>query len=196
MTLLMDVDGVIVRGAIGGGHWSDGLNEHFDFDAACLRKHFFSKHWARVVIGQADAIPCLKQALNEIGSKATAQQVQAFWFQTDASLNRDVLDWIDRQRHTGRRVLLATNQDHDRAAYLMKVLGLEQHCDGIYHSAALGMAKPNRGFFDAIQQTEGKPPAQLTLIDDTAANVAAAMDAGWRAVHFTDAGDLTEAVLG
>ena len=32
---------------------------------------------------------------------------------------------------------------------------------------------------------EGEPPETLLLIDDTAENVSAARQAGWRAVHWT-----------
>ncbi len=191
MTLLVDVDGVIITGSVAGdAHWSDGLATQFDFDAAALREHFFDPFWADVVTGRKAAPSCLARALDQIGSTATAAQVQDYWFATDARINAAVLDWIDDRRRDGWTVKLATNQDHDRAAYLMTDLGLNAHVDGIYHSARLGCAKPDPAFFDAIAQAEGKPPRGLTLIDDTNANVTAARTAGWRAIVYRQPADL------
>ncbi|MEN9010527.1 MAG: HAD-IA family hydrolase [Yoonia sp.] len=192
MTILVDVDGVLIAGELGGGHWSERLADRFNFTATDLDDSFFGKHWSEIVVGKQPALPLLQQALDEIGAEAGAKEVQDFWFSTDAQKNESVLDWVKTQRRDGHRVLLATNQDHDRAAYIMNVLGLRHYCDGIYYSAALGFAKPDPHFYRAVQMAENKPPEHLILIDDTKENVAAALKEAWRAHHFKHADDLIE----
>jgi putative hydrolase of the HAD superfamily len=96
-----------------------------------------------------------------------------------------MIKWVGCQRQCGSRVMLATNQDHERAQYLMHNRGLRDHADGIYHSAALGVAKPELMFFNEIATRERRDASQLILIDVTAANVDAARQAGWRAIHYT-----------
>ena len=71
-----------------------------------------------------------------------------------------------------------------RADYLMKVMGLENHVDGIFYSAAVGHRKPMREFFAHATKTIACAPSSITLIDDTEENVLAARAYGWNAVHW------------
>jgi putative hydrolase of the HAD superfamily len=76
----------------------------------------------------------------------------------------------------------------------MEVVGLRSHVDGCYYSAALGSRKPHRAFFEAIQAQIDVPPSDLLLVDDSKDNVAAAISAGWSAVHWTPAKRLTDII--
>ena len=80
---------------------------------------------------------------------------------------------------------LATNQEHLRAAYLMDTVGLAEHVDGIFYSARLGAKKPQMEFFAKVQAAVGLRGDDLLLIDDSLHNVEAALQAGWRALHWT-----------
>ena len=55
-----------------------------------------------------------------------------------------------------------------------------------YASHLLHAAKPDRAFYDAINQAEGVAPADALFIDDLEQNVDAARQAGLQALHFTD----------
>ncbi len=183
--LLIDVDGVVVTGRIpDGAHWFTDLHNDFDFDKSSLITHFFTPFWADIVTGRDALLPRLEEALAKMGSNTKATYLRDYWFSKHARLNQKVLDWIRAKRDAGHRIMLATNQDHSRADYLMNTLRLNAYCDGIYYSAALGVAKPNPAFFQSICQAEGTAPGDLTLIDDTIANVEAAKAFGCKAHHY------------
>ncbi len=190
--LLIDVDGVVVTTK---PHWFADLQQDFGFDKSALREHFFAPFWPYIVTGRDDLLPRLEQALKAMNSNVKASDLRDYWFSKDATLNRDMLDWIAKRRQDGHRVMLATNQDHSRAMYLMNNVGLEAHCDGIYYSAAPGIAKPNPLFFKHISEHENREASDLILIDDTLQNVTAARVAGWQAHHFTGVAQLTTAMV-
>ena len=184
--LLVDVDGVLILGRNADrSHWATDLRRAFGFDKAALREHFFQPYWADIVTGKDELMPRLIQALQAMGSTANAADLRDYWFANDALLNEKLLTWLDRKRNDGYRIMLATNQEHERANYLVEALGLGAYCDGIHYSAALGVAKPNALFFQEISKREDRPPRDLIFIDDTPANVDAARRAGLRAVHYT-----------
>jgi putative hydrolase of the HAD superfamily len=105
-----------------------------------------------------------------------------------------VLSTVKRYRDRGLSVFLATNQEHLRADYLMRQVGLGAHVDGIIYSAALGHRKPSAEFFERAAAIAAAAPENIVLVDDTLANVEAARQAGWSAVHWTGNGSLDEAL--
>lgn len=91
-------------------------------------------------------------------------------------------------RARGVAVHLATNQEHLRAAWLRARFAGQ--VDGVWYSAALGARKPEAAFFARAAAGAGLAPAQVLLVDDTAANVVAARQAGWHGVVWTGAARL------
>ena len=180
--LMLDVDGVLIRGRPEDGQpWSTTLATDLGIDAARLQTAFFRPHWAQIVTGKQGLAETLADCLPRIGAKVTAADFIAYWFARDARLDAGVLEDIATFRALGLRVILCTNQDHLRAAYLMQDLGLAAHIDGMIYSAALGARKPDPAFFNAARAQTGLPPDALLLVDDTRANITAARKAGWRA---------------
>jgi putative hydrolase of the HAD superfamily len=57
--------------------------------------------------------------------------------------------------------------------------------DGVF-SARVQCVKPERGIYELAAQRFGTPPGELLFFDDVAGNVAAALEAGWKARHFVD----------
>ena len=64
---------------------------------------------------------------------------------------------------------------------------LEDSFEGIVVSGHEGLAKPDRAIFDLFCARAGIAPDACFFIDDSAANVAGARNAGWKAHHFTGA---------
>lgn len=96
----------------------------------------------------------------------------------------------------GRDVTLLTNFAADtfvEARSLFPFLDLSR---GVTVSGEVGLIKPDLAIFALHQQTFALDPAATVFIDDNSANVAAARDAGWRAVQYRDhdalIGDLFE----
>lgn len=184
--LLVDVDGVLVRGRPADGKpWASGLEADLGLRPADLHAAFFARHWEEIVLGRAGLIDRLSEALREIAPHLTAEGLIAYWFEQDSRLDRALLDELAAERAAGREIHLATNQEHLRADFLMRTLGLAPHVDGMHYSAALGCRKPDPAFFLAVAGRLGRPPGELLLIDDTPENLEGARAAGCRAVPWT-----------
>ncbi|WP_226573346.1 HAD family hydrolase [Acuticoccus sediminis] len=195
--LMLDVDGVVVNGRPGdGGSWATDIERDLGISPDALQSVFFAPHWDAIVTGRADLGDVLEACLPALSRSVTAADVIDYWFARDSAVDEAVLGDCDALRAGGTRIALATNQDHRRAAYLMDRLGLGRHVDAMVHSAALGARKPDRAFFDAAAVSVGADPGDLVLVDDTARNVDAAREAGWRAIHWTKGVRLARLVAG
>lgn len=85
---------------------------------------------------------------------------------------------LDRQ---GYQCVIASNQDALRAQRLNKWLDDMGLQDVIrFFSCQIGLAKPDRRFYLAIQEALGKGPGDLYLFDDRVDYIEAAMSEGWQ----------------
>jgi putative hydrolase of the HAD superfamily len=194
--LMIDVDGVVVGGRPSDGRpWATDLESDLGLSFGVLRDAFFRPYWEDIVTGKADLRERLAGVLAKTAPKPTVEQVLAYWFQQDARLNVDLLKDLAILRSGGLQTYLATNQEHERAHYLMNTLGLAAHVDGCHYSAALRHRKPHVGFFQTVASRVGLPPGALLLIDDSDENVLAAIDAGWHAVRWTGDDRLIDLVI-
>jgi putative hydrolase of the HAD superfamily len=193
--LMVDVDGVIVRGRRSDGlHWSTDLEAALGLNPALLHRAFFAVEWEAIVLGQAALRDRLAAVLAAIAPTVSADRLIDYWFTTDARLDERLLADLAQARSGGLEVHLATNQEHERVHYLLNDLCLGAAIDGCHYSAALGCRKPEAPFFDAVTKRVGYAPAELLLIDDAEENVAAAKAAGWRALRWTPESVLHEAL--
>lgn len=181
---MLDVDGVLLRGRPADGlPWATGLEADLGVSPAALHQAFFAVHWAEIVVGRAGLMERLRPALAGIAPGVSAERLVAYWFAQDSRVDEGVLADVAALRARGIAVHLATNQEHLRAEWLReRFAGL---VDGVQYSACLGAKKPDRAFFALAAAAVGVPAEQLVLVDDTAANVAAARAAGWQAAPWT-----------
>jgi putative hydrolase of the HAD superfamily len=179
---MLDVDGVLLRGRPADGRpWATGLEADLGVSPEALHRGFFAVHWDEIVVGRAGLMERLVPALAGIAPGVPAERLVEYWFAQDSRVDEAVLADVAALRAAGVAVHLATNQEHLRAAWLRERFG--GLVDGVWYSAALGVKKPEAGFFAAAGA--GWPAGSVMLVDDTAANVAAARAAGWRAALWT-----------
>ncbi|HEX2885427.1 HAD-IA family hydrolase [Vineibacter terrae] len=184
--LMMDIDGVLVRGRPDDGRpWSTRLEADLGLRPDDLQRRFFVPHWDDIVLGRAGLLDHLPLVLKEIAPHLTPQQLTAYWFEQDSRLDDTLLRDLAGFRAAGMAVHLATNQEHMRAQHLMEKVGLADHIDGFHYSAALGCRKPSPDFFRCVTARVGLAPRNLVLVDDTIENVRAARATGWHAIHWT-----------
>lgn len=81
-------------------------------------------------------------------------------------------------RDAGVRCYLATNQDEHRARHMHESLGYADLFDDTFYSYEMRVAKPDPAYFRAVLERLGLPAAEVLFIDDNAANVASAREAG------------------
>lgn len=191
--LMVDVDGVLVNGRPSdGSHWATDIEVDLGVSFAGLRDAFFNPFWEEIVTGRAEIRVRLATVLAFISPTLTAEELLAYWFRNDSLVNEALLRELAVLRSKGLRVFLATNQEHERADYLMNTLGLAARVDGCCYSAAIGHRKPAAAFFDIAAARVGLDPAELLLIDDAAENVRAAQQCGWHAIQWTGRGRLSD----
>jgi putative hydrolase of the HAD superfamily len=143
--LMIDVDGVLVHGRPSDGRpWAADLEADLGIDPSDLHRAFFAPHWGDIVVGKAGLEERLGPVLSKIAPSVTARYFMEYWFERDARLDVGLLDALARYRAQGIRICLATNQEHERAAFLMRRLGLETHVDAIFYSAALATSRASR----------------------------------------------------
>ncbi|MEL7282512.1 MAG: HAD-IA family hydrolase [Pseudomonadota bacterium] len=193
--VMLDVDGVVISGHRADEElWTHHMQSDLGLDPAALVEGFFQRDWIEVVTGEKDLIPVLQTALDRMKAEVTAEALTEYWFAKDARIVEPVIEDCQRLRELGLTVILTTNQEHRRAAYLMQDLGLGKFVDGIVYSAQAGAQKPARAFFDfAMARTGARAKAHL-LVDDHLANVDAARTAGWQAHHWTSGHRLWDVV--
>ncbi len=181
--LMVDVDGVVITPPPGG--WAATMEADLGLPVEVLQAQFFKPHWDDVVLGRAGLHERLAPVLAQHAPHLTSQALAAYWFAKDANLDEILLADLAAVRAGGLPVHLATVQEHERAAYLWDVLGFRDRFDAMHYAADLGAAKPDPAFYAAIEARAGLAGGALMLIDDRAANVKAALAAGWRAALWT-----------
>jgi len=184
---MLDVDGVLVTGR----PWAGDIERDLGIAPERLQALLFRPHWAEIVIGRKDLRAVLEVCLPELAPGLSAEDFLSYWFARDSNLNQALLAECDALRRRGLRIFLATNQEHLRAADLMERLGLGQRVEGMVYSARVAAKKPERAFFDAALAISGSHAEETLLVDDSAANVAAARAAGWQAHHWTGPASLS-----
>jgi putative hydrolase of the HAD superfamily len=179
---MVDVDGVLVRSHPVG--WARDLEANLGLSPAVLHAEFLDIHWAEISVGRASLPARLGPVLERCAPHLTARDLMEYWFQRDAEVDLAVLAQLEPLRASGVALHLATNQEHERAAFLWKTFGLQDHFTAMHYSADVGWAKPDPGFFTAVTARTALAPADLTLVDDRLENVAAARQAGWGGLHW------------
>ncbi|MEO0780222.1 MAG: HAD-IA family hydrolase [Pseudomonadota bacterium] len=178
--VMLDVDGVLIAGhGTKDERWIHRLKEDLGIEPEDLVRAFFAKGWKKVVTGEDALEPALAKSLDELGSTVEVGTLIDYWFEKDARLVTSVVQDTQRLREAGFKVILTTNQEHRRAAYLMTELKLNKVADGIVYSAQAGAQKPDRAFFEYAMRQTGEAPQAHLLVDDHAVNVDGARQIGW-----------------
>jgi putative hydrolase of the HAD superfamily len=193
--LMVDVDGVLVHGRPADGlPLFTYLERDLGLSAPLLQQEFFKPYWVGIITGQEPIEPRLAEVLGRIAPHLTAEKLLDYWFENDSRLDRQLLADLARLKDEGTLLYLATNQEHRRAAYLRDVLELGALFDGMFYSAALGARKPESDFFRFATDGVGAAPHEIGFIDDLEENIAAAKEFGWKALHWTPASGLADAI--
>lgn len=185
--LALDVDGVLLDPErAGDGHWTNELERRHGITRPQLRHAFFVRSWDDIVNGRLDIESGLAAALDEIGSTVPVEDVLSCWFDADFVPVGDAVELACRAADAGCRVVLATNQEHRRAAYLGARLGAVVPLDQVIYSADLGVQKHDARFFELASQRLAVDPSDrssIVFVDDLEHNVEQARAAGWCAEH-------------
>ena len=185
VAMLWDADGVLQHLTHGLPGWAERLE-------AVGGPGFAEAVFAAEVPAMTGAEPmrdCLARVLTDFPDAGVdVEDLLRIWesFEVDA----DAVAVVEATRAAGVRCYLATNQQDHRTEYMRSVHGYDAWFDGVFYSSEVGAAKPDVAFF---QHALAKVAADLGLpaidagtvgfVDDSAANVAAALSLGIRAIR-------------
>ena len=100
------------------------------------------------------------------------------------------VDVLADLRATGVRLLALSNWSAEMFPVARERFDFLEWFEGIVISGEVGMNKPDRRIFEHLAEQFGIEPTDALFIDDSLANVDAAIAVGFRAIQFSDAAAL------
>lgn len=198
-TIFFDVDGVLIHGYHARPElrqcWDEHLERDFGIDRKLFEKEFiFGPFIGKVIIGKQDLHEALSETLPSLGYYDDPQNIIDYWLRNDANINHPLIKVVKHLKQSGHvKLLIATNQEHNRARYLMNELGFADYFDDILYSAKAGALKPEKAYFDYILEhnifENNAPPI---LFDDRRDIIDAARKIGWEAHEYVNINSLHE----
>jgi epoxide hydrolase-like predicted phosphatase len=101
-----------------------------------------------------------------------------------AKADTRMLNAVRKARESGLKTALLSNSWGNRESYAFE--HFDALFDAVVISGEVGMRKPDPGIYALAAREVGVPPQQCVFVDDIAANVRGAVDAGMVGVHHTD----------
>lgn len=180
--ILFDVDGVIIRPPY---YFSKELEKQGYNNAVEILNSFFNgEDNVRCLEGKADSKETIMPYLQKFGWKGTAEQFlrQQFRFES-RYLDKNIISLIGDLRRQGTICGLSTNQDKNRAKFLLKVLNFQNFFDKHFISCHIGFRKCNDNFWVKVIDNLTKEFLNLKLneivfFDDNQDSISAASKFG------------------
>jgi putative hydrolase of the HAD superfamily len=99
-------------------------------------------------------------------------------------LDGDMTEWLGRVQASGLKTAVLSNMHPDMASHARRSFAWLQRLDSVTLSCEVRLIKPDRAIYERCLEGLALPPDQLLFIDDREVNVAAAREAGLRALRF------------
>ncbi|MGL5010373.1 MAG: HAD family hydrolase [Paracoccaceae bacterium] len=183
-----DFDGVLNRNIVDGRFvWADDFEADTGQSLRGFTDHVFGADFDLVITGRTDLRDRVADWARQVGYGAGADALLDYWFARDALPDAGMLAMMERLAARGVRQVIATNNEARRVGYIEREMGFAARVEHVFSSGRMGVRKPDAGFFSHVVEVLAVAPGDILLIDDTAANVAAALAQGWQGFHFTEA---------
>ncbi len=177
-TVCLDMDGTVLDLRFDNMFWLDALprrwGEARGLDAqesiARLKARFDAKR------GTLDWY-CIDHWSEELGFDIAALKSE---LRAEIRYLPGAIDFLDRMRAFGKRTLLTTNAHPISLAIKKEQAGLDRHFDELVSSHEFGVPKESPEFWARLARGHGVLAASTLFVDDSAAVLAAARDAGVR----------------
>ncbi|WP_417599344.1 HAD family hydrolase [Pararhodobacter oceanensis] len=180
-----DFNGVL---NIAGDSWRAALRAELGIDPEAFEQAVFKRNRRALQIGEDDILDRLEAFVAESGFEGNAEDILEVLLEQDNAPDRELLLMIAQLDRAGVAQVMATNCDARRARFLAVEGGWAERFDAIFASGELGVAKPDAGFFQRIEEAMNLAPEELLLIDDRERNIDAADTRGWQVWHYQSGG--------
>jgi putative hydrolase of the HAD superfamily len=147
----------------------------------------FGGDWGEFDRGRLEAGPLAERIAARIGLAVDEARRLIEAIPDELQPLPDTVALLRRLRERGHALFFLSNMPAPYARHLQARDDTLRLFDGGVFSSQAGLIKPEPALFAHAAAAFGGAPAELLLIDDIAANVAAARAAGWQALLFEDA---------
>ncbi len=97
---------------------------------------------------------------------------------------------LRRCREMGKKIYILSNYADEAFAHVDGKYDFFGLCERKFVSSRLGMMKPDPRIYAHVVNETGHAPERMLFIDDSPANIEAALDAGWQGLCYNKAGKL------
>ena len=179
--MCLDMDGTVLDLRFDNLFWLEALPRRWgqarglDLRESCsrLKPRFDSKR------GTLDWY-CIDHWSEELGFDIAALK---FELRAEIRYLPGAIGFLDRMRAIGKRILLTTNAHPISLAIKKEQTGLDRHFDELISSHEFGVPKESPEFWTRMARGHGVLAASTLFVDDSAAVLAAARDAGVRWIY-------------
>ena len=188
--ILFDVDGVLVRVP---HYFSQELeNQGYPNAVKILNSFYKDDITYKCFEGKADALKNIMPFLNKIGWNDTAENYfkQQFEFESKY-LDKDFISLIQNFRNQGLKCYIGTDQEKNRAKFLLEDMNFNESFDGHFISCLIGYRKCHDNFWTNVLEKLKKEfpdikPSEIAFFDDIQDNVDVSYKYGIQSFLFTD----------
>jgi putative hydrolase of the HAD superfamily len=124
------------------------------------------------------------------------ESILRYWFESDSHIDLEMLAILQSVAATGRKNIIATNNDPLRTLFIENEMGFRTRVERIFSSGRMGCLKPDPEFFRRVTHDLGVSADRVILTDDGLPNLKAARDLGWQTHRFTGDYDSLRSRLG
>ena len=136
-------------------------------------------HW-RLSLGEADADDLAEAFAAAFGERVTPLEAEDLALTVFEAPNHALWELAARLR---ARAMVGGFSDNPR--FVDRLFPAGGFLEPMFFSSEIRVFKPEPEAFAAVEAALGLPAETILFIDDTAANVTAAIARGWDAIHFT-----------
>lgn len=189
--IIFDFGGVLLnldpsRTASCFGALMGGKNEQLNAYARLDQKAVFTDY----EIGKIDTSTFVK-AIQEVNPiPTTTQQIEVAWSAMLLDFPPQRIKLLEKLRQEGFGVYLLSNINEihlrDVRTIIKETLGItdfDSLFDGVYYSHLIGHRKPHRATYEEVLQLANIKASESVFVDDTAANLVGARQAGLHTIH-------------
>jgi HAD superfamily hydrolase (TIGR01549 family) len=180
--LLVDLDGVIIQAR--HQYFSDRLAEEHNIPLEEVLV-FFKNEYGQAAKGEVDIRDVLPQYLAKWNWQGDVNSFLTYWFEGEKDVAEQVLVDLKSARQLGLKVYIVSDNEQQRAEYLMRELKLGELVDGTFFSYEVRMKKSNPDYFAHVVSALGLSVEEVLYIDDDPKNIGVAREVGVRGVTYT-----------
>jgi len=189
-TVFFDFGGVLVRTADPTPRIV--LAERLGLDVKDLyRKVFDCPASAQASLGKIDEQTLWREIAAGLNWSDDPEALRDQFFSGDVT-DLALIDYLRGLRGEVRTGLIS-NAWPDLRAYIQRQ-GIDDAFDEMIISAEVGVVKPDARIYQLALERLGADPATSVFVDDMPANVAAAVNLGWRGIVFHDTAETIDAI--